>query len=456
MPCEACDVIRASVLLVVTLAAFGGCSKHITPELPPYDDSKCVEPGDTASPLVVDLHPAQRMEFELALKGAKHGIAAVAYSCKGLRLLPECTAPGSYAFTGATLKEQVVTFETGEELKANLPSLGAVIPKLSAEMSNGATLDVALAMIGRRRASQALVGREDLTGDCAGATHFVRGATIGAFAMKQGARGEVKAAAALFAEVGETSRTSKSVAQKDGDRETCKAGGSKSTEAPEGCGAVLRLELRALVAGQADPQKVAEPPIAVEGCPEGMIFDAGKCRAALPGEGKQCKYGDEPDCRAQCNAGHPGSCAYYGTILMVRNELDKAAPFFEKSCSAANIPLACHNLAFAHYLGAGVPQDFTRAMRLFTGVCDSGTAVGCAGVALLYHEGKGVAKDVASAVQFYEQACNGGDQEYGCPFLGRLYHSGEGVPKDVEKARSLYQTACSAGSRNGCILLKSM
>jgi hypothetical protein len=435
-----------------------GAGEEVRPSMPHYLDAgtgDCVEPGETASPLLVDVEPTERVDLEVALREGD-GVVAVELTCKsGLRLLPSCKAPGAYAFKGATLKEQVVSFQTSDELRANLPSLGAALPKLSAEMARGATLDVALAMIGKLRASRPVIGRDDLEGDCGGATHFIRGATIGAFAMKQGSRGQVKAAASMFAEVSDDSSASKSVDQHDGKRAACQQSGPKATEAPENCGAVLRLELRALVAGKADPEKVAAPPIEVEGCPDGFVFDAGKCRAALPGEGKQCRWGDERDCRAQCSAGHPGSCAYVGSILMERDQLAEAAPFFQKSCQpGVDIPLACHNLAFAHYLGAGVAENFARAMALFTEVCNGGTAVGCAGVALLHYEGKGVPKDVATAVKFYEQACSGGDQEYGCPLLGRLYLSGEGVPKDPAKARAMFQTACAAGSRNGCLLLK--
>ncbi|HUS67125.1 MAG TPA: tetratricopeptide repeat protein [Kofleriaceae bacterium] len=446
--------------LLTVLAACSGKPSIVDPPQPlNYVDAgtgDCREPGETASPLVVDIHPTDRQGFEVALNDAS-GIVAVQLTCKeGLKLLPECKAPGNYGFKGATLKEQVVQFETADELKANLP-LGVSFAKLSAELSRGATLDVALAMIGKLRASRPLVGKEDLQGDCGGATHFIRGATIGAFAMKQGTRGKLGAAATLFAEVSKSTGSTKTVAQHDGTREACKAGGPKSTEAPEDCGAVLRLELRALVAGKADPMQAA-PPIEVEGCPDGMIFDAGKgkCREAKPGEGTQCKYGDQQDCRAQCHAGHPGSCAFYASGLMEADKLAEAAPYFEKGCNAG-IPLACHNLGFAIWSGAGVPKDDARAMKLFIQVCEGGTAVGCAGIALMHYEGSGVPKDLAKAAQFYDMACKAGDQEYGCPLLGRMIQNGEGgLTRDVEKARALYKTACDAGSRNGCLLLQQM
>ncbi len=451
---------RALFVATLVATALPACGPKegsgFPPPPPTYADAgPCRDPGETASPLVVDIHPTERQDFEVALND-KEGILAVHLSCKqGLKLLPACKATGTYGFKGATLKEQVVQFESADELKANLP-LGVSFAKVGGSLSRGTTLDVALAMVGKLRASRPLVGQQDLEGDCGGATHFIRGATIGAFAMKQGTRGQLKASATVFAEVSKETGSSKSVAQTDGDRDACKTGGAKATEAPEKCGAILRLELRALVAGKADPSQAA-PPMEVEGCPDGMIFDAarGKCRAAQPGEGTQCRYGDVKDCRDQCHAGHMGSCAYHASMLMDADKLAEAAPYFEKSC-AAGIPLACHNLAFAIWSGAGLPKDDARAMKIFTEVCDGGTAVGCAGVALMHYEGSGVPRDFAVAAQYYDIACKGGDQEYGCPLLGRLYQRGEGVPQDVARARALYQAACAVGSRNGCLLLDQM
>ena len=463
-PCEARRVNRTltPLALALALAACGG--KTVPGDEPDpiayADAGPCREPGETASPLVVDIHPTDRQNFEIALND-KNAILAVHLDCKdGLKLLPECKAPGAYGFKGSTIKEQVITVETGDELKANLPSLGASMPQLGAELASGATLDVALAMVGKLRASRPLVGRDDLQGDCTGATHFIRGATIGAFAMKQGTRGHARAAASLFAEVSRSSDSKKSIEQHDGTREACARGGPKATEAPDECGAVLRLELRSLVPGKAEAAAPPPPVEVEEGCPDGMIFDAGqgKCRTAKAGEGVQCKYGDEKDCRDQCHAGHPGSCTFYASMLMEQDKLADARPYFEKGCNAG-IPLACHNLAFAIWSGAGVQKDDGRAMQLFQQVCDGGTAVGCAGVALLFHEGSAasnIPKDLTKAFQFYEMACNGGDQLYGCPFLGRMYQNGEAVAPDPAKARALYQLACDAGSPNGCLLLKQM
>lgn len=414
-------------------------------------DGKCLQPGEFADTLVVDLNPADRLELETAMKD---GVIAVKYDCSGLRLIKDCRASGGYGFKGATTKEQVISLESADEVRANLPSIGgALAVDLSAEMKSGATLDVGLAMVGKLKSTRLAVGSEDLEGSCKDATHFVRGATLGAFAMAQGTKGEVKAAARIFDAGGSTSSLARrKVQQKDGDVKACRSSSSRATEPPEQCAALLRLELKQIV-----PGKTPEAPSLVDArqCPQGLVFDGGKCAVAAGAATRMCKTGDETDCRAQCAAGHTESCAYLGSMLMERGDLASAAPFFDKGCQGGNL-LACHNLGYAYYEGAGVPKDFNLAKKWFSHVCDSEEPIGCAGLALLYDEGKGVPQDTAESIRLYTLACNGGEMLYGCPLLGRFYQQGKGVAKDLERARELYQRACATGSPNGCLLLKHL
>ena len=108
------------------------------------------------------------------------GLSVVAYDCNTIRPLPRCRAEGSYGFVGTTTKEQVIQLDNSDELKANLPFSGAALnAKLGGDMARGATLDIALVMVGKRVASRRLITTSDLQGDCAGATHFVQSATVG-------------------------------------------------------------------------------------------------------------------------------------------------------------------------------------------------------------------------------------------------------------------------------------
>lgn len=129
----------------------------------------------------------------------KEGVAVVSYSCKGLKVLKDCKVDGKYGFLGMTKKEQVIRLNNADEVKANLPLAGAgIAANIGAEMQRGATLDVAMVMIGKIKTTNASLTKDDLQGECADATHFVKGAIVGAFVMETGTKGSAKTAAQLF------------------------------------------------------------------------------------------------------------------------------------------------------------------------------------------------------------------------------------------------------------------
>ena len=85
--------------------------------------------------------------------------------------------------------------ETADEIAANVPSLGkALSGELSASLARGSTLKLAMVLVGKKRTTVAQATTARLAGPeaCAGATHFVRGAFVGAFALSTGTRGAVR------------------------------------------------------------------------------------------------------------------------------------------------------------------------------------------------------------------------------------------------------------------------
>ena len=123
------------------------------------------------------------------------GHAVVRYDCMSFRVLKDCRAEGSYAYAPVTPKEDVVKLASRDEVAANLPVLGA---KLSAGLERGKSIDIALVTVGKRRSTRQEAIVTDLHGNCGGATHVVRGAYIGAFAMTSGSVGKVQASAEVF------------------------------------------------------------------------------------------------------------------------------------------------------------------------------------------------------------------------------------------------------------------
>jgi hypothetical protein len=239
-----------SALLV--LSCGGATGKAIRPVDPSAQNAlneeanvKACAPGP-GQPLVVDMRSNDRSDFELAMKD---GVAVVSYNCKELHLLRGCSLKGSYAFTGVSRKEDMVQLESKDEVAANMPVSGA---KLSAGLKSGSTLDLALVTVGKKRATARDVNKGDLEGDCKEATHIVRGAYVGAFAMGTGTLGHAKAVAELFgAGVSAESKSDRQATTRDGDIASCRKATSDASAPPEDCQAILRLDLVPLRDGPA-------------------------------------------------------------------------------------------------------------------------------------------------------------------------------------------------------------
>src|SRR5262249_36633378 len=144
-------------------------------------------------------------------------------------------------FIGMTRREQVVRLANADEVAANLPLSGASI---SGELQRGATLDIAMMIVGKKRTTWDTPTRDDLKGSCDGASHFVRGAIVGAFAMGTGSEAKVRAAAEIFgASASAGSSSSKQTQNRDGDITDCQKATPDAPSAPPQCGAPIRLVL---------------------------------------------------------------------------------------------------------------------------------------------------------------------------------------------------------------------
>jgi TPR repeat protein len=82
------------------------------------------------------------------------------------------------------------------------------------------------------------------------------------------------------------------------------------------------------------------------------------------------------DARKVCDAGLAISCSMVGIELLGKDRAIEALPYFEKACGAGH-PLSCAQVATAHLLGRGVPQDAGKAKALFEKACDAGEPSAC-------------------------------------------------------------------------------
>lgn len=507
------NVTRASLGLLALASVIGGCHRSVGAAVKPKPitasgalgesaQAVCHEPGARGTPLVVDWPTQDRMDLEEAMLD---GVAVVAYGCNKLTLLPGCRVEGSYRFLGLSQREEVIQLTDADEIRANLPLDGSTLAvKLGAELERGRALDLAMVHSGKLRTTIASVTSDQLQGPCEGATHIVRGAFVGAFAMAQGTRGHVGTVAEVFEAGLRASSTSETTTgRRDGDPNACKGVVRGSTEPPSQCTAAIRIELVAI--GEAPP--TAGTPTELDAqmaCPEGTVVSAGKCTTVKTAP-YRCE-GDDPDeCRSQCELGDPSSCAILGSMLEagvgVARDLGAAAAFHEAACEA-NVAYSCSRLGVMFFYGNGVAQDQPLAAELFNHACSMGDGDGCNNLGMVLAMGTGVDPNPKLAAELLAWACNGGDAQgcfnamvaqregwggspndalanaygesavaggiialfeqncpagsaYSCWGLGYMYQHGVFKPRDLARAKTLYQQSCP-GLALGCTALKSL
>ncbi|MBX3230079.1 MAG: sel1 repeat family protein [Labilithrix sp.] len=497
-----------SRLLVSLFAlAVAGCAAAVRPPAPTYAAAagapSCALVAERSEPFVVDWRVDKRGDLEAALG---KGTVVVAYDCDKLRILSDCSAEGSYAFAGVTEKEQLIRLVDADEIRANLPlSGGALSGTLKGSLERGATLDVALALVGTKTSSRLDVAPSDLKGDCAGATHFVRSATLGAFVMRTGTRAKTAAAADLLAGAASASSGSEELVEnRDGSVEACRAADPTKDTPPARCASPLRLRLRPIKAGAAT---VAEEP---PQCPPGLVrFDDGKCGKRSADAPFICDPSNAIECEQQCTRGSLVSCVYLGKSVR-ETAPDRAVKLYERACDGG-VAEGCGRLgamksdlgllerscrdgwfpactavgatkfkagdkvdvvaAFKRGCDGGsaddcesygalfvmkfLPPNDAEQLRAFQRACEGGSKVGCANLAQMYAQGRGTSTDVARAVTLLRSSCDRGASA-SCAALSSHYLAGNGVERDPAKALALMERACEGDDRGSCLVLGMM
>ncbi len=267
------SISRAIALLlpVLALVLFAGCgggnvASHLAeaPRFEPEGEAKCGVAKSQAHPLVVEWPSADRMTLENKIR---EGVVAVRYVGCEMRVLERCSVPAKYTYLGATRSEDKVVIKDEDDLYANLP-LGAA--KLEGKLLRSGELTVDIDLVGRYEAEKAAIRADELQGDCQGATHFVYGVAVGAFDFHAGADTTVGAGAS-FAGVGATgqSQSERETLKKSGDEAACARATTEDKAPPDGCGALVRLEVVPIGAA---------PPL-VPTCPDGTQWNGSVCLA---------------------------------------------------------------------------------------------------------------------------------------------------------------------------------
>lgn len=415
--------------------------------------------SDDDRTLIVDLAPEDRKDLENMLRQGK--VPVVSYDCASLKLLRRCSMRASFEYLGASPRKNVRSIENQDAISAEVPLASA---KLRASVSAGRKVDIALAEVGTRSASFELVARAELEGvgpkDCEAATHFVRAADIGAFAIAQRTSGEAAAAAQIFTAGGSgDSKSAMSSMNSEGKLDTCEQAKESDKDAPEGCRVPLRLHLRRLVADakekEAKEQEREREGDKAEGsgrpdapCPTGKVrAEGGSCVAPSPNIRFQCRSGELEECKQQCEKGHAGSCERLGGMLLygsppnakvkIERDAEAAISALEKACDMKRRdarPVGCVTLASAYKMASfgGPPKPGQPPRKPPT------------------EAERRASHAKASAV--LEHACKALDG-YGCYALGREEENGApgGGGGDVDRALHHYKRACSLGHASGCL-----
>ena len=101
-------------------------------------------------------------------------------------------------------------------------------------------------------------------------------------------------------------------------------------------------------------------------------------------------------------------------------------------------------LGMVYYVGEGVSQDYTEALKWFRMAADQRLADSQHMLGVMYDLGDGVPQDYAEATRWYRVAADQGfpPAQYD---LGNQYASGEGVPQNFSEAYVWFSLAASAG-----------
>ncbi len=244
----------------------GNAASHLA-AAPTYDapgQAKCSVKKSAEHPLVVEWPSADRATLEAK---AQSGLVAVRYVGCEMEVLHRCKLPGKYGYTSITPKHDTVTIRDTDELYASMP-VGAA--KLEGALAQSGQLNVSMTIVGRYDADHTDFTSEVLdSDDCARATHVVSGMTTGAFELSTGADASVGGGVSVAGIGGGAKSTSKrETLERDGHEEKCEGGSGTAGQPPDGCGAVLRLDVLPLVT----PKRVKAP--VVEGVAEPASADA--------------------------------------------------------------------------------------------------------------------------------------------------------------------------------------
>lgn len=454
------------------------------PEPPPIPDEEPCDPqglDQVLSPLVIDWPATLRGDLETAMAGQ---VAVLAFSCDEVRVLSACKVSGAYDYRGISLKTDSTLISGKDNIRA---SFGGIAFGLSADLQRDAKLDLATVLVGKLGTTRTSLYRGELASECAGATHFVQRADVGAFAMSTGTSVQAGAAAEVWGQGLSAGAASKEARSKtDGDPKQCQQADAEAESAPERCRALIRVSLVPIREGNPDAAGALEARGSSGadsiGCPEGFVFSQGACRRRSDRvKTYLCREKDEVECRVQCELGDLPSCDRWAGIRGERfidldaidlEELERVQPKLVEAC-AHDLPAACGVLAAIEVKRAAVdaaklgrdpaPSDleklrprFRRAFEYFEQACVAGERRACDATRKFYADEAraramtGIEKSRERFVQLLRRGCSSASA-VACSQLARELITGAWTKSDVAAALTHADKACTGGAAGACL-----
>jgi hypothetical protein len=208
--------------------------------LPSQFQNKCDAAKGQMRPLVVEWPSTDRASLEAL---ARHGQVLVHYEGCNLDVLRACTAPEKYKYSYAAItpKNEKVSMKSADELYASIPVHAA---SFEGKLAESGELTAQMLIVGLFESPPAAPAQDELTGDCAAATHVVQALTVGAFEFFAGSASDLNADANILGAKagGSRSRGNESLSR-DGEAAKCGSSARGDAMPPDGCAALLRLEL---------------------------------------------------------------------------------------------------------------------------------------------------------------------------------------------------------------------
>lgn len=262
------SLFSATCLLSLALA-LPGCTGRIPKSGPTRESGQsglmnesfaaknACNPENHLRPFIIEWDATDRSSFE---SYAVNDVVVVRYEGCNMTVLEECRNDSVRGEQGAY---KPIEWTSGALEKLNISNQGELVAKLplsvgtlGGRVAGGEKFSMEYYVTGTRNATRSAVYREDLADNpgCEGATHFVYGYNLGAFALGSVTEFVAEAGASLygFGASGKNER-SRSADKQGGDLGTCKSDSAKEVE---GCKSPIRLTLRPIREG-ANPEKEA-------------------------------------------------------------------------------------------------------------------------------------------------------------------------------------------------------